>query len=73
MLSEQLTSDQLSSTDGQTLTSRAGLSLTVQTRGDTIRVVPAGGEDISTVVERDILATNGVLHKVDWPLLPSAP
>ena len=52
-------------TDGQTLTTLAGDTLTVSVANDTVSV---GG---ATVMQSDIAATNGVIHVIDTVLLPA--
>ncbi|MCL4253862.1 MAG: BMP family ABC transporter substrate-binding protein [Anaerolineae bacterium] len=52
-------------TDGQTLTTLAGLDLTVTVDGETVMINDA------TVVMADVAASNGVIHVLDKVLLPA--
>jgi transforming growth factor-beta-induced protein len=48
----------------------SGENVTV-TVGDTVTIASVGSPDDATVIETDLMADNGVIHKVDGVLLPS--
>jgi transforming growth factor-beta-induced protein len=48
----------------------SGENVTV-TVGDTVTIASVGSPDDATVIEPDLMADNGVIHKVDGVLLPS--
>ena len=54
------------SMDGQALTTLAGTELTITVDGDTVMVGDA------TVVDYDVMASNGIIHVIDTVLAPSA-
>jgi uncharacterized surface protein with fasciclin (FAS1) repeats len=49
----------------------SGENVTVTVDGGTVTISSVGSPDDATVVETDLLADNGVIHKVDGVLLPS--
>jgi transforming growth factor-beta-induced protein len=55
-------------TDGQVLTTLAGVTLTVERDGATVRLV--GPSNSVDVVQADVRGANGVLHVIDGVLLP---
>ena len=57
-------------TDGQTLKTVNGETLTVSKQGDTVMIKDSKGGS-ATVTTPDIKATNGVVHSIDTVLMPS--
>jgi uncharacterized surface protein with fasciclin (FAS1) repeats len=57
--------------DGMTVTTVQGQSLTVGVQGDAVTLTDASGNTAS-VVQADVEAGNGVVHVIDHVLLPSA-
>ena len=57
--------------DGMTVTTVQGQSLTVGVQGDAVTLTDASGNTAS-VVQPDVEAGNGVVHVIDHVLLPSA-
>jgi uncharacterized surface protein with fasciclin (FAS1) repeats len=49
----------------------SGENVTVTIDGDAVTIASAGSPDDATVVETDLMADNGVIHKIDGVLLPS--
>ncbi len=62
-----VTSDELS--DGMTVTTLQGEDITINV-GDQVTITDVNGR-VSTVIEADVQATNGVIHAIDMVLLPT--
>lgn len=57
--------------NGQKVKTVQGTELTVQVTGDKVALVDATGQRVN-VISTDVPATNGVIHVIDAPLLPTA-